>query len=175
VGYAGGKKANPTYHDLGDHTESFEVDFDPRKISYERLLEIFWAGHDPTSRPWSTQYKAAIFVRDDAQRAVAERSRDALAAKGTTVRTEILPLGTFTLAEDYHQKYYLKRLVKPVAELRALFPSERAFTDSTAVMRANALAGGEVEKAVLERDLERLGLSRAAREELAGRAGPLCR
>jgi hypothetical protein len=91
------------------------------------------------------------------------------------VRTAILPARTFTLAEDYHQKYYLKRLSKVTSELRAYYPDERAFTDSTAVMRANAWAGGGLERTVLESDADRLGLSPAAREALRAHAGPTCR
>jgi methionine-S-sulfoxide reductase len=99
VGYAGGARENPTYHQLGDHTETLQIDYDPAKISYEKLLEIFWEEHDPTSRSWSRQYKAVVFYHDDEQKRLAIASRDRLAAKlGKTIHTEVLPYSRFYTA-----------------------------------------------------------------------------
>ncbi len=81
-----------------------QVDYDPRQVSYGALLEKFWEGHEPTDQSWSRQYMAAVFYRDDGQRRAAEASKARLEAKlGRKISTAILPLGTFTLAEDYHQ------------------------------------------------------------------------
>uniref|UniRef100_A0A0K8SDE3 peptide-methionine (S)-S-oxide reductase n=1 Tax=Lygus hesperus TaxID=30085 RepID=A0A0K8SDE3_LYGHE len=73
VGYCGGAKNNPTYRDLGDHTEAIDVDYDPNQITYEKLLELFWANHDPTAR-LKTQYTSFIFYHDEDQKAAAEKT-----------------------------------------------------------------------------------------------------
>jgi peptide-methionine (S)-S-oxide reductase len=161
VGYTGGTTPHPTYKKIGDHTEAFQVDFDPSKLTYEQLLERFWSEHDPTHGPWSTQYKAAVWTHDATQAATAARTRDALAARlGVPVRTEVLPLGTFTLAEDYHQKYYLRHHEELMAELAAYFDDTPGLIGSTAVARLNGwLAGHATSQAQVERELPLLGLS----------------
>ena len=167
MGYAGGARSHPTYHDLDGHSETVEIDFDPERISYERLLEIFWRSHDPTRRAWSAQYKAAVFYHDDRQKRLAEESRDRLAETlGRTVRTEILPAGTFWRAEDYHQKYRLRNDRALMSEFRAMYPSDKDFTDSTAVARANAALSGDVPAAQLEREIGGYGLSDLGAERL---------
>jgi hypothetical protein len=75
VGYAGGEMEEPSYGKMGDHTETVQVDFDPGRITYAQLLEIFWASHRPTSRNWSRQYMNAIFYHDDEQRRLAMVSK----------------------------------------------------------------------------------------------------
>lgn len=70
VGYAGGEKENPIYEDLGDHTETVEITYDPKQISYEELLAYFWRRHDPTAKQ-KTQYKSIIFYHDEAQKKAA--------------------------------------------------------------------------------------------------------
>jgi peptide-methionine (S)-S-oxide reductase len=143
VGYAGGTKKNPTYHSLGDHTETIQIDFDPEKIPYERLLDIFWASHDPTSKSWSRQYKAVIFYHDEEQKNMAAATRDRLAAKlGTKIHTEILPYEGFYLAEPYHQKYRLRSARDMMAEFSAMYPLEDDFVNSTAAARVNGYLGG---------------------------------
>jgi peptide-methionine (S)-S-oxide reductase len=117
-GYTGGTKKNPTYEEVSSggtgHFESVEVAFDPAKVSYEKLLSIYWENVDPLT-PYGQfcdngeQYRTAIFVHDDAQRKAAEASKakveERLKAK---VVTFILPASTFYPAEDYHQKYAKK-------------------------------------------------------------------
>ena len=96
VGYAGGTLVNPTYHRLGDHTESIEVDYDPEVISYEDLLAVFWSSHSPTSRPWSRQYASLILTHDDTQRRLAEESlrrEEERRGRKTVVEVEISALG----------------------------------------------------------------------------------
>src|SRR5881296_1397389 len=121
VGYTGGNFANPTYKDVctdgTGHAEAVEVDFDPAKISYERLLDVFWENHDPTQvnrqgPDFGTQYRSAIFFHSPEQEAAAKQSRAALEASGKLKRpiaTEITPASTFYRAEEYHQKYLQKR------------------------------------------------------------------
>jgi peptide-methionine (S)-S-oxide reductase len=121
VGYTGGNYANPTYHDVctdrTGHAEAVEVDYDPAKLSYEELLNVFWENHDPTQLnrqgPDSgSQYRSAIFFHSPEQEAAAKASKDALARSGRfskPVVTQIIPATTFYEAEDYHQQYLEKR------------------------------------------------------------------
>jgi len=117
-GYAGGKTPNPTYKQIsgGDtgHAEVVQIEFDPAKISYEQLLAIFWDIHDPTTlnrqgADVGTQYRSIILTHDEAQKAAAEKSKQAASAKfKTPITTEIAPLVKYYLAEDYHQDYFRK-------------------------------------------------------------------
>lgn len=122
VGYAGGHTPNPTYEEVCSgrtgHTEVVLVVFDPKKISYEKLLKTFWENHNPTQgmrqgNDVGTQYRSAIYTTSEAQRKTAEASKalyqKALAAKGLgSITTEIAPAGPFYFAEDYHQQYLAK-------------------------------------------------------------------
>lgn len=119
VGYAGGEKLNPTYHDVctdtTGHAEVVEVTFDPSKISYHDLLNVFWENHDPTTKDRQgpdvgTQYRSVIFFHSPEQEAEAKLSRDEAQKnfKGPIV-TQIVPAQEFWAAEDYHQQYLEKR------------------------------------------------------------------
>jgi len=109
VGYTGGRKVNPTYHSLGDHTETMQVDFDPTQTNYTNLLQLFWENHDATSRN-KAQYMSAIFFHDEEQRELAEQTMLEHQKKvPRPITTKILPAETFYDAEDYHQKYLLRR------------------------------------------------------------------
>jgi peptide-methionine (S)-S-oxide reductase len=122
VGYAGGATPNPTYEEVCSgrtgHNEVVLVVFDPRKISYERLLQVFWESHDPTQgmrqgNDLGTQYRSSIYAFSPAQRQAAEASRamyqKALSAKGHgPITTEIRDAPPFYFAEDYHQQYLAK-------------------------------------------------------------------
>jgi len=106
VGYAGGSEPNPSYYSLGDHTEVLQVEYDPDKVEYEELLEVFWANHSPFSDPYKRQYRGVVLTRDSRQQAAAEASKAALADRtGQSVQTAVESLETFTLAEDYHQYF----------------------------------------------------------------------
>jgi peptide-methionine (S)-S-oxide reductase len=122
AGYQGGISAHPTYEEVCSgrtgHTEAVQVVFDPKLVSYEQLLKIFWEEHDPTQgfrqgNDAGTQYRSAIYTTSDEQLEVAERARDAfqprLRERGYgDITTEILPAGPFYFAEDYHQQYLYK-------------------------------------------------------------------
>jgi methionine-S-sulfoxide reductase len=167
VGYSGGTKKNPTYHDLGDHSETVQIDFDPARVSYEQLLDFFWKAHNPTSRSWSRQYRAALFFHNEEQKRSAEESRDREAAriKGK-IQTEILPAAEFHPAEDYHQKYYLRLNSVLSAEFRQMFPLEKDFVNSTAAARVNGYIGGYGTITALKEELDQLGLSEEGRKRL---------
>lgn len=121
VGYAGGTTKNPTYEDVCSsetgHAEVVEIEFDPSVISYEKLLEVFWANHDPTTLnrqgpDVGTQYRSAIFYYSPEQQAAAEKSKAAQDASGRFRRpivTQIEPAPAFYRAEEYHQRYLEKR------------------------------------------------------------------
>jgi peptide-methionine (S)-S-oxide reductase len=145
VGYAGGSLANPTYYNLGDHTESIQIDFDPEVITYEELLEIFWNRHDPTLVSTSVQYQSMILTSGDVQQQIALQSRDQKEVElGKSIQTIITPLEAFTRAEAYHQKYYLRGKADLVAILQQVYPDEADWVDSTAAARMNGLAGGHL-------------------------------
>jgi len=120
VGYTGGKEENPSYEDVSSgktgHAEAIEIVFDPEKISYERLLKIFWRNIDPTTLDQQfadigSQYRTAIFYHDDEQKKQAIESKEALAKTGKFKKplvTEVVPAGKFYVAEEYHQRYYKK-------------------------------------------------------------------
>jgi peptide-methionine (S)-S-oxide reductase len=121
VGYSGGRTQNPTYQevctDTTGHAEVVQVTFDPDKVSYEQLLDVFWTIHDPTQvnrqgPDYGAQYRTAIFFHSPEQEAKAKKSKQALEASGKLRRpiaTEVTAAGTFWRAEDYHQRYLEKR------------------------------------------------------------------
>jgi peptide-methionine (S)-S-oxide reductase len=150
---------------MGDHTEVIEIDYDPTKIRYEELLEVFWRDHDPTRRPWSRQYRSLILVHDEAQRNAVEVSKLRYEARtGGKVLTAIEAYTKFTRAEDYHQKYTLRRWKDVVGELEETYPDAADFVDSTSVARLNGYLAGQGDPAQLERELPTLGLSPAAQK-----------
>lgn len=119
-GYIGGQVANPTYRQVSSgstgHTEAVRIVYDPAKVTYERLLFVFWRTIDPVTKDaqfcdYGTQYRTGIFATSDAQLQAALASKDALEKSGRLKRpivTEILPAGPFHAAEEYHQDYYKK-------------------------------------------------------------------
>jgi len=167
VGYAGGTSSQPTYYNLGDHTETIQIDFDPAQISYGELLEVFWQSHNPVQPSYSRQYASLIFFHDEEQKkaALASKQREE-DRRGRKVFTEIVPAGAFHLAEDYHQKYYLQRSRTLMAEFTAMYPNVEDFVNSTAVARANGYLGGNGSRAQLEAELGSLGLSAEGEQEL---------
>ncbi|MGA6927580.1 MAG: peptide-methionine (S)-S-oxide reductase [Desulfosarcina sp.] len=167
VGYAGGMKADPDYHHIGDHTETVQVDYDPQRITYDQLLEIFWNSHEPMARSWSRQYLHAVFYHDERQRQLAMDAKAAVEKKlGHTVNTEVAPLRSFTLAEDYHQKYLLKQHHRLKAEMSHIYPNHADFVNATSVARLNGYAGGNGGKDQLSREIDRLGLSVTGKQGL---------
>ena len=123
-GYTGGHKPNPTYEEVSagttGHTEAVQVVYDPKRISYERLLEVFWRNIDPVTPnaqfcDHGTQYRSGIFYHDAAQQRLADESKRVLEASGrftAPIVTEIVAVGTFYPAEEYHQDYYKKNPIR---------------------------------------------------------------
>jgi len=172
VGYAGGERLDPTYHDIRDHTECFQVDFDPGVVSYEALLELALSSHDPFRAAFRDQYASLVLTDDAEQAATARRVAEKLElARGRKLATRIEPLKRFYLAEDYHQKYYLRGDRTLMADFRAMFADDSDFRESTAAARANGYAAGDGSSARLESEIGLLGLTEPAREHLARRIG----
>lgn len=124
VGYTGGHVVNPNYEDVSSgttgHAESIQIEFDPKVVSYEQLLELYWHNIDPTQvngqfADEGSQYRTVIFYHSEEQKRIAEKSKRDLGASGRfdkPIVTEILPATTFYPAEEYHQKYYLKSTLR---------------------------------------------------------------
>ena len=160
MGYSGGHTRNPTYHNLGDHAETIQIDYDPGKVSYAELLEVFWGSHDPTRPSFSRQYMSAVFYHSEAQKktAMETKQREASAA-GEEIYTEILPVGEFYSAEAYHHKYMLRRDRLLAQEFNEMYPELEDFVDSTAVARVNGYVAGYGTPQGLKSELAGLGLS----------------
>jgi peptide-methionine (S)-S-oxide reductase len=135
VGYTGGKTKNPTYQDVctdnTGHAEAIQIEFDPDEVSYEKLLDLFWSIHDPTTinrqgPDIGSQYRSMIGFHTKEQEQAAIKSRDAFEKSGifkNKIVTEIVPASTFYKAEEYHQKYYMSRgggscYIRPIREAR---------------------------------------------------------
>lgn len=160
VGYCGGKSPHPTYHDLGDHSESVQIDFDPERVTYKELLGMALEQGDFGGQPWSRQYRSVVFYHNKSQLQTAR----ALGVK------ELEPVGEFTRAEDYHQKYYLQQS-SFVKEFYARYPDPRSFTDSTAAARANGIAGGNMDAEGIAAVLPGLGVSAGTAKAMSALAG----
>ncbi|HKD02249.1 MAG TPA: peptide-methionine (S)-S-oxide reductase MsrA [Terriglobales bacterium] len=121
VGYIGGHTANPTYKEVctdgTGHAEAVEIEYDPARVSYDQLLDIFWENHDPTQLnrqgpDWGTQYRSAIFFTSPEQEQAAKTSKQKREKSGAyrkPIVTQIVPQAPFYAAEDYHQQYLEKR------------------------------------------------------------------
>jgi peptide-methionine (S)-S-oxide reductase len=142
-------------------------------VSYEQLLEMALTSHDPFRSAFKGQYASLVLTHDEAQlaagRAVAERLEF---ARGRKLATRIEPIGRFTNAEDYHQKYYLRQSRVLMADFRAMFGSDEVvFVNSTSAAKVNGLLGGNGTKDLLKAFIDELGLSEAGRAELIAKVG----
>ena len=125
VGFLGGRTENPSYEDVcyrdTGHAEVVEVEFDPQRVRYEQLLDVFWENHDPTTPnrqgpDVGSQYRSAIFHHSPEQKRVAETAIAELTASkvwGDPIVTEVVPLATFYPAETYHQRYFERNPNQP--------------------------------------------------------------
>lgn len=143
AGYTGGRKLNPTYRSLGNHTEAMQVDFDPNQISYEEIVNMVWQGHTPTRGAWDTQYMSAFWYENDDQLEVINVTKEQIAGNYMrSIKTPILPLETFYVAEDYHQKYSLQKYRDLMKKFNGMYPTFSDFLNSTAAARLNGFVSG---------------------------------
>lgn len=166
MGYAGGTTDFPTYGNIGNHTETVQVDFNPEKITYDQLLEVLWNSHRYTRQTGMAQYKNAIFYHNQMQKHAALASKEALEKRtGEAVRTDIVPLNSFTPAEDYHQKYLLKNSAMKHL-LNKFYTRHSDLVHSTAAARLNGYAGRYGTKEQLLREFQSLGVDQKAKKVL---------
>ena len=152
------------------------VEFNPQEITYPELLQVFWAGHNPGYNTSNRQYRNAIFYLNGEQRVQAEKSRAELAARlDVPVQTDIEKLSQFYPAEDYHQKYYLRREGTVLAEFKGIYPDEKQLAASTAVARVNGYLGCNGSAEELTREIGRLGLSASAQQKLVDHLSSSCK
>jgi len=151
---------------MGDHTESIQIDFDPSRTTYKKLLDMFWNSHNPFSGGGYTQYMSAIWYHDKSQKRAIKQSKKEQEKKrsGKKVATVIRRVGTFTLAEDYHQKYYLRTHDQLVEALDC--ETEGEFVNSFAATRMNAYVAGRGEMQQLLAEVDEFGLNAEAKEYL---------
>lgn len=151
------------------------LEFDPVQVSFTDLLDVFWESHDPGYDSYLRQYRNAIFYTNDAQREQAEASLRAIehAYRGQ-VSTVVEPAGEFYPAEDYHQKYLVRKAKGILHEFQAIYPDPESLAASTAVARVNGYLGCNGQPEELERALPRLGLSRQMQELLVAHMTTSC-
>lgn len=138
-GYTGGTKVNPTYHSLGDHTEAVDIQYDPKEVSYDKLLKTFWDNHDPTDFH-SRQYMSAIYYHNEEQKDLADRSISNQQIRyQRTIKTELVAASTFYDAEEYHQKYYLRHVTTLFGTLGL---SGKELNDSYVAAKLNGYIAG---------------------------------
>uniref|UniRef100_A0A1I8AV57 peptide-methionine (S)-S-oxide reductase n=1 Tax=Steinernema glaseri TaxID=37863 RepID=A0A1I8AV57_9BILA len=165
VGYAGGSSAAPTYKSIGDHTEITEVLFDESVVSYAAILDWFFSHHDPTVHR-KKQYQSGILYVDEVQKKIAEEALGAARKKFTgELETYIQPFSQFYVAEDYHQKYWL-RSQKDVHEQLQL--SDQELIDSPLAAKVNAFLAGYADFNVLKNLQKEYNLNEELVAEIEG-------
>ncbi len=161
---------------MKDYSETVQVEFNPQEISYQQLLDVFWASHDPTYEVYSRQYRNAIFYLSEEQRIQAERSRELIEkAKKRPVYSAIEKAGVFYPAENYHQKYYLRQKDKLIEEFKQIYPDDDQFVASTAAARLNGYLGCNGKAEDLKKEVGLLGLSATAQNYLVEYVATACR
>jgi len=142
VGYAGGSTAEPTYTEIGDHTEALQIEYDPGELSFEALLEVAFRSHNPRHRVQKRQYQNVVFTDSDPQRRALDSFLDASQYDRDGIETRIEPLEAFTLAEPYHQKYKLKSKRWATSVFREAGYDDADLRESPAAAKLNGYVGG---------------------------------
>jgi len=142
VGYAGGTKSEPTYHDLGDHTEAFQVEYDPETRSFTDLLDLAFRSHDPNRQTPTVQYQNIVFVSTADQREALSNYLDVNDLSGEAIETRIEPLSEFYLAEPYHQKHSLRGRNALLRTFEEAGYVDADIRESAAAAKLNAYAAG---------------------------------
>ncbi|MEZ0481781.1 peptide-methionine (S)-S-oxide reductase MsrA [Planococcus sp. SSTMD024] len=168
TGYAGGTAANPTYRQMGDHTETIQVEFDPGQIRFEDIVREFWRSHYPNRDAYKgRQYISLLFWQSEEQKDVIEKLKmEKEQELNEPVETEIRPLDGFTEAEERHQKYYLKRYPKALEQLAVLYPDAELLTQSTFAARLNGFVKGFGSRQQLLEEINEWPISKEHREVL---------
>jgi len=147
---------HPSYHDISDHSESVQIEYDPKRLSYEQLISLFWDFHNPCYRS-SRQYRSAIFFHDSDQEQIAKKARDAKQIElKMTIRTDIEPATEFTCAEDYHQKYKLQARSNIMKTLN--ISSYDDMINSPIACKMNGYLGGYGTVASLKKDIKLMNI-----------------
>lgn len=160
VGYAGGNTENPTYHNLGSHTETIQIEYDPDIISYNELLEIFFNNHNPFVRSYGNQYKSIVFYHNEEQKEIYNNYIKKF-DNNRKLYTELKKYDNFYLAEFYHQKYRLQSYSRLMSELRDIYPKDINFINSTLVARMNYYVGSQKGRELFEKEKDIYGLNKA--------------
>ncbi|AWB46744.1 peptide-methionine (S)-S-oxide reductase [Paenibacillus sp. CAA11] len=171
VGYAGGTTPHPVYREMGDHSETVRLEFDPNQITFRQLLEVFWAHHNPANINGykGRQYLSLVLYHDEEQRAAAVQLMAEMTRGGKEQpATEVAPYAAFYPAEDRHQKYYLKRYPDAVEKLSSLYPSEALWVNSTLAARLNAIAKGYLNLSALQDEISGWEAGQTDRERMLG-------
>ncbi|ANU27247.1 peptide-methionine (S)-S-oxide reductase MsrA [Planococcus versutus] len=168
VGFTGGTTPTPTYRKMGDHTETVQISFDPRVISYEAILREFWQNHYPNRDNYKgRQYISLVHYHTEQQRKTIENIQKEMEMQlREPIETEIAPVSEFTLAEERHQKYYLKRYPKALEQLAELYPNNALLKDSTFAARLNGFVKGFGTKGSVREDIAQWSIGVAEKERL---------
>lgn len=171
TGYAGGTAEQPTYREMGDHSETVELAFDPAVITFEDLLDVFWNHHNPVNINGykGRQYLYLILYHNEEQQEAVQTvisRRKKLGSARTETETEVAPCSVFYPAEERHQKYYLKRFPDAVDKLGTLYPSHRELVNSTLAARLNGLAKGCTSLERVAGEIREWPLEPAARQKV---------
>lgn len=170
TGYAGGTLADPTYRQMGDHSESVELEYNPEILSYEQILRVFWDHHNPLNINGykGRQYQSMLLYRSSGQKEAIDRVLEERRESGRgEPATEVHPLTTFHPAEEKHQKYYLKRHPDAVAKLLTLYPSRADMDESMLAARLNGLAKGFINRSRLLEEVEEWPLPQVEQTRIA--------
>jgi len=159
VGYAQCVTGDPADEDAGD-TECVQVDFDPMRISYAELLEVFWKTPNLCDQDDDIRYRSAILTHDDRRQKLALACQARRSSPGTTL---IVPLTTFRLAESHDQKFKLRQEPELFREFQAMYPDASELVASTAAARVNGYLGGYGSDTSLHDEIENFGLSTEGR------------
>ena len=167
VGYAGGRYEQPSYTNMRDHSETVELLYNPELITYRELCTLFWHAHNPGWAGVLRQYANQLFFTSEEEREIAEEEAEARRVEaGAKIRTPIRELPAFYPAEASHQKHHLRSHRELMSAFRSIFPSEVAFTTSTAAMRVNAALAGYSTTELIQRELPGYGLPSLVRERV---------
>jgi peptide-methionine (S)-S-oxide reductase len=146
---------------MGDHTETLEIDFDPKTISFEQLLEEFWKNHNPLRDSYrGRQYMSILLYHNNTQKELALKTKKNWEeVLNGEIQTEIAPYSKFFVAEDYHQKYYLKRRQSTIDTLSSLYPTHEGLVNSTLAARLNGFVRGYGSLEGIKKEIKDWGLS----------------